>query len=381
MSKLFPKTLVLSRSVPPSPAGTATIIGNLVKQFKRQEMLVLGAKGLNSPSISWSERWPTIRHVTFMPPSSWRGARYIRWLQWPWLFLFTLLQVLLGAYDVLLTVFSDDIYLLTGYLVSRLTKKPLYAYFHDVYLDSDSESRLAHWLEPRVFAHAKHVFVMSEALRAYYQPTYLGQTITPLVHTFNEPIPFDVSVPDVHLPLRLALLGNINVSNKDAVSRFAQLVSQRPDTYLTIYSGSRHSVLDSVGLCGERVNKTLVSRDVLLDELVKADVLLLPHGFRGNISDDDIQTIFPTRTIEYLISGRPILAHAPAGCFLTRFLQAHGCALVVTEPSVAALAEALARLQEDGALRQRLVDRALQTAEQFQAHKVAGHMREVMAWQ
>ena len=105
-----------------------------------------------------------------------------------------------------------------------------------------------------------------------------------------------------------------------------------------------------------------VSRPELLRGLGQADILLLPHGFSGSLSQVEYSTIFPTKTIEYLISGRPILAHTPPGAYLTRFLKQHDCALVVETPDPAALAVAIRRLRTDGSLRSRLVRNALAAA-------------------
>ena len=83
----------------------------------------------------------------------------------------------------------------------------------------------------------------------------------------------------------------------------------------------------------------------------------------------------PTRTIEYLLCGRPILAHAPADWYLTRFLKQHDCALLVTEPSVSALLQAVEQLRADQALRARLVRNALRAAKMFDARRVARILR------
>lgn len=61
----------------------------------------------------------------------------------------------------------------------------------------------------------------------------------------------------------------------------------------------------------------------------RADSRILPHDFAGCRSPEEYRTIFPTKTIEYLIYGRHILGHSPPDCFLTRFLQKTQCGLIV----------------------------------------------------
>ena len=59
-----------------------------------------------------------------------------------------------------------------------------------------------------------------------------------------------------------------------------------------------------------------------------------PHGFAGPLVPEEYLTIFPTKTIDYLLSQRPILAHMPADSFIAEFYRRHDCALVVDEPAV-----------------------------------------------
>lgn len=88
--------------------------------------------------------------------------------------------------------------------------------------------------------------------------------------------------------------------------------------------------------------------------------------------------MFPTKTIEYLFSGRPILAHTPPGCFLTEFLRAHACALVIDRADPEVVMEGVSRIVNDDELRASLVRNALVTAGMFRAEEVASHLRHVL---
>jgi glycosyltransferase involved in cell wall biosynthesis len=80
-----------------------------------------------------------------------------------------------------------------------------------------------------------------------------------------------------------------------------------------------------------------VPRDELLDELVAADVLLLPLYERD-------PTALPMRFFEYVGSGRPIVAFGPPDRIAGRYVQEHG--LGVVAPGSAELADVLRRLAE-----------------------------------
>jgi hypothetical protein len=116
----------------------------------------------------------------------------------------------------------------------------------------------------------------------------------------------------------------------------------------------------------------------LIERIRENDIVLLPHGFYGPVAEEEFVTIFPTRTIEALMSERPILAHVPKDCFFAEFLRSHGCALIVDDPDVVALQDAVDRLSHNPALRLDLVRQALRAARQFQASTVASHLRNVM---
>ena len=56
-------------------------------------------------------------------------------------------------------------------------------------------------------------------------------------------------------------------------------------------------------------------------ELRQYDVVVLTHGFNGAYGDVEYRTIFPTRAIPMLLSGRPMLVHSPPGAYLTEFFR------------------------------------------------------------
>lgn len=373
-----PKILFMSRSMPPAISGSAVIVANLAKQFTPDTMALLGPYDPGMPGIEWSPAWPR-RHYAMLWANRWRGERWLRRLQFPFLLLMALWLTLVRRCKAILVVFPDEWHLLAAYLVSRLTGRPLYPYFHNTYVENQPGKWFAQWLQGRVFAHARHVFVMSEGMQRLYNEKYPGVDCSPLKHTFNDPLPAFES-PPVHAPLRLCLSGTMNRASSDAAGRMAEVVRALGDeAQLSIFTGSTVAEVEAIGFRGSNVSIGTVSRDELMTRIRESDILLLPHGFASSWSKEEIQTIFPTKVIEYLISGRPILAHLPADCFLAEFLRRHDCALIVDEPDVTALKHSLDALRNDQALRDKLVRNALDAARQFEAPTVAAYLRETIA--
>jgi glycosyltransferase involved in cell wall biosynthesis len=371
------KILYLSWSVPPDTSGSAIIALNLLQQFTREEMVVAGEKPCGKPPVQWKPGWPELCYVQSVWPVTGRGLRWWRLLQFPLLLWRCLRIIRRHRVDRIVAVYPKTQFLLAGYLAARLTGCKLFAYLHNTYDGlAGINFHFSSWVHELVFRRAEHVFVMSRGMSELFERRFPGVRQSPLVHSFNEPIPEFQGPPAVGSPMRLIFCGNLT-SCADAASRLAEAIAGTPNASLAILSGDDPARLRELGLMRPGTTCETVSRDEIPRRLRQADIVLLPHSFAfPPRARDDFLTIFPTKTIEYLFCGRPILAHTPADCFLTRFLLENDCALVVDRPDVDALTGSIQRLRNDAALRQRLVCNALKTAEQFLACNVAAEFRK-----
>ena len=375
----FPKTLVLSWSVPPAASGSGTVMHNLLSQFTRNEMVTVGAYYAGHARSNWSKEKPRIFYGMVHPPEYWRGHRWILLLQLPLLIFTSIWALLFFRCKAVFVVYPDHLFLLTGYLLSRFFDKPLYVYFHNTYLENFQDSRLAHWLQPRIFKRARHIFVMSEGLLAFYKKLYPNLKCSTLVHTTSVyPKDTSINLPPIHVPVRLVFAGGVNASCAEAMGRFMKLIKSDSGLSLNIFSGLRQETFHQMGILSANVAIANVPYDQLIKYMQDADVVIHPHGFLGTMADHEYETIFPTKTLEYLLSCRPILAHAPKNSFLANFYAKYECALVIHEPSVEALQDGLMQICKDVDLRTRLVANALEAARLFYAPVVIKHLRQVM---
>jgi glycosyltransferase involved in cell wall biosynthesis len=341
-------------------------------------MILAGERSPDGMPFVWNSEWPRIEYLIEGWPMMRRGGRWRRRLLFPLLLVRCIRLVQRYQCDAILAVFPRAGFLLTAYLTSLWTGAKLYPYFHNTYVENSRGLGLyfARWLQSRVFAEAEHVFVMSEGMAELYRERYPELQCSPLVHSFNGELPDFTPLLEPHVPLRLLICGSIHENCFDATVRICQAVAQLDDASLTFISGSPPLDLQAMGLLREGDRHETVPHGEVVKRMGEADIVILPHGFTGNFSPEEYRTIFPGRTIEYLLCGRPILAHSPPGSYLTRFLQEQQCALVVDEPSTAALLEAIARLRTDSRLRTELVRNALRAAERFYAPRVAKTLRD-----
>jgi len=371
------RILFLSWRIPPFVGGATAVVSSLAKQFSCEEMVVAGEESPEGMPFVWRKEWPQLVYLIKGWPATRQGGRWWRRLLFPLLLIRCLRLVRRYQCDSILVVFPRAEFLLAAYLTARWTGAKLYPYFHNTYVENSKGRGLyfARWLQSRVFASAEHVFVMSEGMAELYREHYPDLKCSPLVHSFDEAPPDFLPPPELRSPLRFVICGSIWDACLDATTRACNALVQVEDASLTFITGNSRSSLQAMGLLRAGVSHETVAHGEVVKRMGDADIVILPHGFSGSLSQEEYRTIFPGRTIEYLLCGRPILAHSPPDCFLTRFLQEHRCALVVDDPSIPALLKAIAHLRSDAQLRADLVHNALRAAEMFRAPRVAATLR------
>ncbi|WP_164985783.1 glycosyltransferase [Bosea sp. Tri-44] len=110
----------------------------------------------------------------------------------------------------------------------------------------------------------------------------------------------------------------------------------------------------------------------------EADILFLPLAFESPIPEV-VRSSAPAKIAEYLASGRPIIVHAPRGSFVSSFFTAREAGLVVDQPDVDALAQALTRLSENATLQANLVANARAAAKEFGVDRARAAFSAVLA--
>ncbi|MBK8956084.1 MAG: glycosyltransferase [Saprospiraceae bacterium] len=362
------KIFYLSWTVPPSQGGSAYITHQLLKNFSKEEVIAAGG---SKHIILKPQLYDGVQYHYIFSEINWRGhgARFffaLRWLIFP-LVLFRLSKLVRNNKpDLLFVTFPDGYYLFAGYLLSLFFDLPLFTYFHNTYAENRKGlfAWISRWLQTKVFNRSLKIFTMSEGMMAYYSKEYpkLIKKFEVLQHTFNE-IPGQkesVIEEDTKQKIRLVFIGTINQSNLDASRRVFEAVSKMSEfCQLDIYSPSQKQLLkikygldleiSGIHHCG------VVNQEEVHKILQPYDLCLLAHGFTGGYDEIEYRTIFPTRCIPLLLSGKPILAHTPSYAFLTHFLKQWDCAEIVEEASVEKLCQTLQFLIHDKNRRKELI--------------------------
>lgn len=384
----FEKLLLVSRTIPPAHGGSAYITHQLAKGLPAKDIRVVG--GARRP-FPLKASYDGVEYDYLFSEINWRGHgdRFfepLRWLLFP-LVLCRLFGIARRQKSTaVLATFPDGYYLLAAWIVARMRHLRFYTYFHNTYADNRTgiAGIMARRLQRRYLRDSVRIFTMSEGMNALFAERYPDAVskLTVLPHTFTAPWPPAAAAfnAKMHHPCRLVFIGTINQSNLEATRRLFQVIARHPDRWhLDIYSPSNKNLLEikyGLDLSAKGIlHRGSVPQEAVSTILQECDICLLTHGFSGAYSLVEYQTIFPTRTIPLLLSGRPILAHSPPHAFLTRFLTERDCAEMVSVAVPDALEAALNHLIADPGRRERLVRNQFKAAAYFYGPDVVARLR------
>ncbi|MFK7932909.1 MAG: glycosyltransferase [Saprospiraceae bacterium] len=379
------KILVVSWSILPRAGGTSVIVENLAKNFSAAEMLVVGARELQLADVpERSLEQAQFRYFFSEISIMGRGNRFFDWFRrWRLPALIRQLKQLIKTEKIthVIGVYPNVEYCLAASRAAQQMGVPFYSYFHNTYVENVAiTDPKALDYQTEIFTNSQRVFVMSEGMQQFYIKKYQLDKFVPLVHTFAE-YPSETLLtgiseqPKKHY--KLVAIGNFNESNLDATRRFLNAIKGDPIFSFHVYTHVPKLLLQQRGLEVSQIHHHgSVAPTEIHVELQKYDLCILTHGFTGGYGEVEYQTIFPTRTIPFLLSGKPIVAHSPDGSFLNNFIKKNHCAELLDMTDEAIILQRLKDLCADVTQQKQLVAAAQKTSEQFYGKNVAQFLKE-----
>lgn len=255
---------------------------------------------------------------------------------------------------------DDGVFLLGGYLAAKRARLPYDVMLLDIYARnaySVLKRAVAQLTEGRVLREARRVFVTNALTREHYRSLY-GIQASVIEH--SAVLRGSRWRPARH-PATILYTGAIYWAQHDALADLSDAVRLVPNVRVHLLTDIDEAQLRRSGLLGPQVVVSHVPASEIPRRQIEADILFLPLAFRSS-APDVIRTAAPGKLAEYLVSGVPILVHAPAFSYVAEDARARGWGFVVDERSPDVLAEAILALLKDDALRARLVDNATRTA-------------------
>ena len=381
------KLLIVSWSVLPSNGGSSVIVENLAKNFPSDELVVLGSRKIfGHKKVNRPARMPKFIYFPSELYLFGRGYRYFIWFRkMRYQPLVRKIKEIIKTenIDYVLGVYPNPFYVLAACEAAKELGVPFSSYFHNTYIENAAiTDPNAKAIQDKIFKNSEHIFVMSKGMQSFYDEKYGLKKFKPLVHTFNQypATPSKKGIPGVNKKhYKLVAIGNFNESNLDATIRFCAAIKDNPKYSLSLFTHVPKVLLRRRGLNTNDIDyEGFVNPDEVHAVLQAYDICILTHGFEGGYGTVEYKTIFPTRTIPLLLSGKPILAHSPRQSFLNDFIKENKCAELVETASKEAIIAGLERICSSDTYQRELVAASAQTAKQFYGPEVVQGLKVVL---
>jgi len=389
LQKAKKKILLLSWAIPPTIGGSSYVSYELAKGFSKDYLILVGGKKLfkKVEPIFREENKPAVYYLNSEINIKGHGDRFFklfRYLLLPFLFIKLIYIARKEEITDFLVTFPDEYYLILGHLSAKLLNKKLHLYFHNTYLENRNGLALtfARFYQNVVFEHCSNFFTMSEGMTTFYRRNYPGlqAKVSTLPHTFSAYLPIESKISDQ--VFKFILFGTFNHSNIESTKRLLMVLSKVENVEVDIYTPINQSVLKykwnlDVEVLGCNYHLSDPSKDIHL-LIQKYDGCILTHGFTGGYSDDEYKTIFPTRTIPMMLSGRPILAHSPPDCFLSEFIEKNNVAMLITTMDLRKIEDSIRQFIRSFELRTQFVNNSRNALSYFYGKNVVEYLKKTI---
>ena len=337
-----PRVLFLSWTEPDVVSGTPVILCDMMSHFPPGHTELLCEKSYNRKNrrkISLAHPVRKVRFPYFLWPFH-RGARVramLAYVGFPWLVLVGCWHVLRFRPTGLVAIYYRVSWVFAAYLISRICRVPLVYHIHDALRENYDgkhtlHNRFSAWVEARALRGAR-VAALDPHMADHYLQRY-GIECPILRHVvWRKPLPRRPR-ENRDGPLIIGFAGAVYENTRRQLAELSAIVARHPRFRFKIWSGARAEVLAEMGIAGEGVEIGFeADYDRLLERLSECDLLYLPLSFHdtGSLTTDALQYSFPTKSLDYLLAGPPILVHCPEEFELARFFREQDCGHLLTD--------------------------------------------------
>lgn len=341
------KVLFLTIAYPPNSSAASVVHKHLLNQFDPESFEVITSMLPGMKPISKQKEIKS--HSVYVSLELYSGKihRLFAYFQRYTIPLF-LRYYVRKVKPVKVIIAYPDLYWLdvcTKYVVKK--EIPFISYLHDTIVEgvyTASSKTLAQKVQHRIFSHSEKIAVMSEGMKRLYENKYNVAAVA-WEHIYPEKgSPYD---PDKEN--RVHWSGDVYEINYRSVKRICNALGELGVPF-TISNAKTREQIASLGIKGSHIQKIFYQkRNDYLQHLSKSKILLLGLNYPDEcqVNEDELATIFSTKTPEYLGSGSLIVYHGPAHYFLARFLIENDCGVVLSSRNENELASELQHLFTD----------------------------------
>lgn len=372
--------LVVSSALFRASTGSAVVMRNLLSQFDPATFTVLTYEVAAEHSARISSDWRVVK-LRVRPPFTHRGERYWKDLIRP--FVRAKVRRLISRLSpaAVLAVYPDLHMFSAASEAVQCQRTPWLAYLHDTLAEPYAGTKYERWansVQQQMFASADGIFVTGRGMAEFFKSKYAIATKTleiPLCEAIRNDLP-DHPVG----PAAAFMGGSVYGVNDKGIAR---LITAAKQCHLEfrLASVANWNALASSGI--QRGSVELLrygDRREYLAALLQQSVLTVTLNWpeESNTPKDELATAFPTKAVEYLASGRPILVHCPEDYFLARFFRENDCGIVVSSRDTSSMEGAYKKILTGGPEIDRMRRNALQAARLFSIERLRKVLQDEM---
>lgn len=275
-------------------------------------------------------------------------------------------EVVIGVYP---TIMSLEV----AVRACENTSLPFVPWLHDTVVEGLSSTifkNRAQEVQDRVFKSAHILMTMSRGLNDLISSKY-GVRADVLPHIYPERV---LDEPVYERNSNAFWGGSIYEINDKAFERVRRVLESSAIKFdvsrLAHQSGPSHPSFKV---------RSYPTRPLYIDAVQRSGVVLLALNWPDecDVHKDELRTIFPTKIIEYLATGSPIVAHCPEHYFLAQFIRQNNCGIVVSSRDESALSVAISSALEHGPDIMKIQRNALIAAHQFERKRVQEKLDQI----
>jgi len=358
------KVLLCTKSFPPVVGGSSFLLYELLRHWAKNSLYVI--HGINDPPITGTHNLPFWRKQIKVFYNNKVTLKVQN--RWPQIFLILIKRKIRQTIKQqkithIYAHYPNAAFVVAAYLVAKEKSLPLTIYY-DILWDQGNDtpdSRLAKKYEKLIVNYAINRFAITEFALSHLENKHkLSFDLIP--HTAN--LEFiknssnsekEASIPKFHFAG-----GIYDNMNKDSLLRIYQAICALFDDFeLELCTNEIPSEFKG----DKRVKQRYYTHEELILSQQSSDLLLLPQAFNSKVPEM-IKNNFPTKTMEYVCSGTPILVHSPEDSYLTYVAKKHHFGLLIEEENISRLKEGILLILKNNSLKEELTKNAISFAKQ-----------------
>jgi glycosyltransferase involved in cell wall biosynthesis len=362
------KLEVISFFFPPNSTGAGTVTYNMFKYIPTDNYEVITISDSTSYKLGiYDSNYILNSKATKLPIYS---------ISFKDRFLFFILSTIFGMhsfskkkFNYVLVIYPYFTDLITGYILHKLTRRPLLIYMHDLFSETRKGARLFRFweiLETKILHSSKIIFVMNEKYISHYSKRGFNNIVLlppsiDLSNNIYQTLRED-DIPDDQ-ELKIVFTGSAYGAHEDAIIKFIESAQNLDNIKLVFATPMYWGLTKKLKQMLKEISVGFLSKEACIQLQNSADILFLPLAFHS-VYEEEIICAFPCKLLEYLAVGKPILALVPKGCFVESFINKYEVGVTVDELSTEKILTAI-NILKDEKTRIKFGDNAKKTVEMF----------------